>query len=137
MTLWLGKNKMHFNYTPEHFKDIKKFNIDNINPVTVSKQILNEYNYCASVTQDHHDDFDDVDFSNIFDHDGNWQKAHIHHVIHVLDTFRISHEGYHEIHMVSRGHLPPLHQLIIQKKMMSETIPYIKHTKVCCADLMM
>ena len=28
--------------------------------------------------------------------------------VHVLDSFRISYEAYHELRMVSKGHLPPI-----------------------------
>ena len=47
-----------------------------------------------------------------------------------MDCFRISHEAYHELCMVSKGHLPPLGRLSKEKKIMSEEIPYEKHPKV-------
>ena len=47
-----------------------------------------------------------------------------------MDSFRISHEAYHELRMVSKGHLPPLRRLAAEKAIMSNQIPYIKYPDV-------
>ena len=75
-------------------------------------------------------DLQSVDLADIYTCEGQWRKIHICRLIHVLDTFRISHEGYHELRMVSKGHLPPMWRLAKEKVIMSEEIPYIKHPSV-------
>ena len=72
----------------------------------------------------------DVDYSQIYDSDGNWQQKHKRAIIHVMDSFRISHEAYHELRHAGRNHLPPLHHIINEKFIMSEEIPYTKHPTV-------
>ena len=74
---------------------------------------------------------DDVDYSDIFDSMGNWRKEHLRKLVHVLDAFRVSHEAYHELCMVSKGHLPPISRLAKERRLMSEEIPYSKYPNVC------
>ena len=55
----------------------------------------------------HEEIYHDFDYSEIFDTTGHWKKQHIRRLIHVMDNFRISHDAYHELKIVSKGHLPP------------------------------
>ena len=76
------------------------------------------------------EDFSDIDYSSIFDSDGNWQKRHKRSIIHVMDSYRISHEAYHELRHAGKDHLPPLYQIRNEKILMSDEIPYIRHPSV-------
>ena len=72
----------------------------------------------------------DLDYSKIFGSDGDWQKEHKRAIIHVLDTYHISHEAYHELRHAGKNHFPPLHHIIKEKIVMSDQIPYSKHDSV-------
>ena len=56
-------------------------------------------------------------------------------IITVMDTFRISHEAYHELRHAGKGHFPPLHHIVREKTLMSNVIPYIKHESVSVSIL--
>ena len=88
------------------------------------------YAKIPSIDHDNNTDLIDVDYAKIFDSEGNWQKMHKRRIIHVLDTFRISHEAYHELRHAGQNHFPPLHRIIKEKTIMSGEIPYIKHSTV-------
>ena len=95
--------------------------------------IFNDHTYHTNNSNGDNEEveyFDDVNYSEIFDNNGNWLKKHIRRLVHVLDTYRISHEAYHEIRMVLKGHLPPMIRLSNEKHLMSEKIPYIKFAEV-------
>ena len=79
---------------------------------------------------DHDEEITDVDYSKIFDCEGNWQRNHKRSIIHILDTFRISHQAYHELRHAGKNHFPPLHHIIKEKIVMSDEIPYTKHDTV-------
>ena len=66
----------------------------------------------------------DTDFPDPFLPDGKWNTQHIRRVIHVLDSYHISHEAYHELRLSSRSILPPLHRIKNEKKIMSKGINY-------------
>ena len=66
----------------------------------------------------------------IYDGDGKFLRRHKCRMIYVMDKFRISHQAYHELYMHSKGHLPPIGQIIKEKKRMSELIPYYMHPDV-------
>ena len=57
------------------------------------------------------DDFENIDYHKIFDSERNWQKEHKRLIINIMDTYRISHEAYHELRQAGKGHFPPLHQI--------------------------
>ena len=76
------------------------------------------------------EEFGDLDYSQIFDSEGNWQSQHKRCIINIMDSYRISHEAYHELRNAGKGHFPPLHQIRIEKALMSFEIPYIKHETV-------
>ena len=78
----------------------------------------------------------DIDYSSIFDAEGNWKSKHKRTIINVMDSFRISHEGYHELRQVAKGQFPPLHHIMKEKTMMSTEIPYTKHTSVRCSYIL-
>ena len=122
VTLWMCSNCVQFSWLPKGFK--KKTTILHV----LQKQNTDDNSYASNnvTIDDENEEFEDVDYSDIYDMNGNWQRRHIRHLVHVLDTFRISHEAYHELRMVSKGHLPPIHRLRSEKRKMSEEIPYIK-----------
>ena len=76
------------------------------------------------------DDFNDIDYGEIFDSEGNWRKEHKRAIINVMDCYRISHEAYHELRHAGKGHFPPLHHIRNEKSVMSAEIEYIKHPTV-------
>ena len=124
--MWISKIKVQFSWSPRHFNDKLDLNSDKC-------RIASEHNYTSGDIQsddDNSEDYDDVDYSEIFDINGNWRKQHIRRLVHVLDTFRVSHQAYHEIRMVAKGHLPPICRLSHEKHKMSDVIPYIKMEKV-------
>ena len=87
--------------------------------------------YAAKAVEEEEDeDFIDVDYSQIFDSEGNWQRQHKRKIINVMDSYRISHEAYHELRHAGKGHFPPLHQIVKEKNLMSDVIPFIKHPTV-------
>ena len=71
------------------------------------------------------EDFADIDYASIFDADGNWQQKHKRSIIHIMDSYCISHEAYHELRHAGKNHFPPLHQIRIEKILMSAEIPYM------------
>ena len=62
--------------------------------------------------------------------DGTWNKVHIRRLVHVMDMFKISNDGYHELRMTSNGLLPPIHRIKSEKEVMSKEIPYTPHPTV-------
>ena len=76
------------------------------------------------------DDMEDIDYGTIFDSQGNWQTTHKRCIINVMDSYRISHEAYHELRHAAKGHFPPLDQIRMEKAIMSSEIPYTKHETV-------
>ena len=85
----------------------------------MSQIVAQDHSYAAQRNNnydDQDDRFHDIDFFEIFHLDGSWHKTHIRHLVHVLDSFRISHQAYHELRMVSKGHLPPIRRLSIERK---------------------
>ena len=79
---------------------------------------------------EHDEDAYEVDYSNIFDGRGKWQKRHTRGIIHIMDNFRISHEAYHELRHAGKGHFPSLTAIMKEKRKMSQEIPYIRHPTV-------
>ena len=79
---------------------------------------------------DNDDEIINVDNSKIFDVEGNWQKNHKRSIIHILDTFHISHQAHHELRHAGKNHFPPLHHIIKEKIVMSDQMPYTKHDTV-------
>ena len=125
MSIWIDNNRFQYSWSPKDFNtkvsDMQTEDLGNIS-------LLHDHCYCNKddESSECEVDFDDIDYSEMFDCKGNWKKIHIRKLVHVLDTFRISQEAYHELHMVSKGHLPPLRRLIYEKGVMSEEIPYAK-----------
>ena len=77
------------------------------------------------------DENPDPSENEIFDVDGNWRQRFLRKIIHVMDKYKISHEAFHELRMVSIGYLPPVYRIQIEKKRMSEVVPYTKDESVC------
>ena len=67
-----------------------------------------------------------VELTDPFLPDGKWNPQHLRTIIHVLDSYHISHDAYSELRLSSRSILPPLHQIKIEKKRMSTKINYYK-----------
>ena len=52
-----------------------------------------------------------------------------------MDSYRISHETYHELRHAGKGHFPPLNHIMKEKTEMSSEIPYIKDPTVRISSL--
>ena len=125
--LYLCLGDKTVNYTWKS-KDMKVANAENASAECVSN---GDHSYAAKLPDVHNDnDFVDVDYNTIFDSQGNWQSKHKRIIINVMDTYRISHEAYHELRLAGKGHFPPLHHIMKEKYVMSDTIPYTKHPTV-------
>ena len=68
--------------------------------------------------------------TNIIDAEGNFRDSYLKSIIYVMDKHKVSHDAYHEIRMVTKGAMPPLHVIKRAKSKMSEEIEYIKHPTV-------
>ena len=128
MTLRLKDNCINFSWSP---KDLNTSEINSSHTLT-NRQHMSDHSYARTMLDSDktHEEIEDVDFTDIYDSEGNWQRNHMRCIIHVMDCFRISHEAYHELWMVCKGHLLPLWRIASEKKVMSEQIPYIKHPSV-------
>ena len=128
VSLWLEKNKIAFSFTP---CDLRRNESNNKCVNSNGKNVYSNHTYSRR-EQDYseNDTFDDMEYSDIYDCCGEWRRKHIRKIIYVMDCFRVSHEAYHELRMVSKGHLPPIGRISNEKKFMSEEIPYEKHPKV-------
>ena len=62
--------------------------------------------------------------------DGQWNEVHLRKIIHVMDVFKISFQGYHELRMVSNSILPPLTCLTKARTKMSHVITCLHHSTV-------
>ena len=127
ISIWLEKNKIHFSFSPSDLN--KTRNSDMVNNGFL-QHMNSEHSYSKSQTDMEIETLNDVEYSEIYQSSGEWQKCHIRRLIHVMDCFHISHEAYHELRMVSKGHLPPLSRLAKEEQKMSEIIPYEKYPKV-------
>ena len=129
MTLWLGENRVQFSLKP---KDFSCSDHEEVNANVHHEYIHSEHSYTSKrhCLDADSEEFKDVDYSNIYDSHANWRNDYLRRIIHVMDCFRVSQEAYHEIRMVSKGHLPPLSRLVKEKKVMSEEIPYVKFENV-------
>ena len=80
---------------------------------------LTEHSYAKnnnmSTDDEPSEDIYDVDYSKIFDDNGNWHKKHTRGHIHVIDNYRISHKAYHELRLAGKGHFPPLTTIMREK----------------------
>ena len=78
ISLWLSTNRVHFSFSPKDFKP----NIETFSNKTESEDfnacIIKDHMYAkkqeASEIEDEHED---VNYSDIYDCVGNWQKKHI------------------------------------------------------------
>ena len=120
ISLWFEQNKINFSFTPEDFNE--KVNGDKVDCSNFDN-ITADHCYGAQVKDVEEDNLGDFDYSEIYDSRGNWRQIHIRRLIHVMDCFRISHDAYHELRMVSKGHLPPLQRLSKEKKSCQKKFP--------------
>ena len=126
LCLFLGDKTVNYTWKS---KDLKMTNLSQ----SASKHVTNGDHCYASIEHDtcsDDEEFEDVDYHEIFDFDGNWQKKHKRKIVAVMDSYHISHKAYHELRLAGKGHFPPLHHIIQEKKLMSDIIPYIKHPTV-------
>ena len=137
ITIWVHENKVQYSWSPNEFSNQTSVNEEQAIGNRPVKKIYHDHNYTCTNddTLDEVDTYDDVDYCEIYTNKGKWKIEHVRRLVHVLDCFRISHEAYHEIRMVSKGHLPPIWRLADQKKIMSEQIPYMKHPNVSLNNL--
>ena len=129
LTLWLDGKTVNYSWKS---KDFKHAGTGQIQPVNFQPRF--DHSYASSKLIDYgsddDDDLSDIDYSSIFHSEGNWQQKHKRSIIHVMDSYRISHEAYHELRHAGKGHFPPLYQIHLEKIVMSGEIPYIKHPTV-------
>ena len=114
MSLWLEQNQIQFSFGPSDFTTTPISQ----NMFDLGLQTINsDHNYVrkAKISAEP-DNFNDLNYSEIYDSSGRWTTNHIRKIIHVMDCFRVSHEAYHELRMVSKGHLPPIGSLSKEKK---------------------
>ena len=113
-SLAIENQNFNFAWKPKDFKindKVKELRVPALNDhnYVKHKSFLNE-----SDKQDK--ELCDVDYTSIFDEDGHWQTKHKKGIIHVMDTYRISHEAYHELRHAGKGHFPALGEIIKEKK---------------------
>ena len=128
VVLYLGSGKkVNYSWIPKDF---------NGNTVSDDPKSSNysHHDHCYAAHPNSEDPKDDdsldVGYSSIFDSNGNWQQKHKRRIIHVMDSYQISYEAYHELRHAGQGHFPPLRQIMKEKIQMSAEIPYIKHETV-------
>ena len=130
MSLCLGEKSVNYTWKKKELQtstcsdssdDIFNFHPKSDHSYASAKLLNSQHENCDS---------DDIDYSTIFDSDGNWQKQHKRSVINVMDCYRISHKAYHELRYAGKGHFPPLCQIIKEKASMSTEIKYIRHPTV-------
>ena len=51
-------------------------------------------------------------------------------IISVMDQVRFFQEAYRNLRAVKQGHLPPLNRILKERKIMSEEVPYMRHSTV-------
>ena len=127
--LWLNEERVKFTWSPKDFKKIEKMSPE----MHVLNNISHDHSYVSNndtINNIEEDEFEDLNYSEIYNCDGSWKRNHLQCLVHVLDSYRISHEAYHELRLVSKGHLPPIWRLVVEKNSMSDQIPYIKHPQV-------
>ena len=132
ITIWVYDNKINFSLGPKDLSTYSNLSNEEALRHNNRENVYHDHRY-ACQNEDifaENELFDDINHSQIYNSQGQWRIEHIRRLVHVLDNFRISHEAYHELRMVSKGHLPPLSKLAAQKKIMSDKIPYIKHPTV-------
>ena len=130
VTLWIGERKVSFSWSEDDF-GVNNNGSSHLEDIELCN-IYHDHTYCCwpKTNTEEHKDNNSIDLAEIFDANGQCGKLHLRRLIHVLDSYRISHEGYHELRMVSKGYLPPICRLAKEKKSMSKEIPYTKHPTV-------
>ena len=121
LSLCLGQNNVNYNWKSNDFHPCSQDQSDKLNFGRTADHSYASPKGCSLNNAEEENECD-IDYSTIFDGEGNWRSQY---------TFRISHEGYHELRKVGKGHWPPLHHIIQEKSLMSAEIPYTKHTSVC------
>ena len=123
---------VNFSWKPKNFKHAQikdnQYDIFNFGKNSDHSYASPKMLKCQSGEED--EDIDGIDYSRIFDCEGNWTKEHKRAIINVMDCYHISHEAYHELRLAGKGHFPPLYQIRIEKSKMSGEIPFIKHPTV-------
>ena len=95
VSLWFEQNKVHFSFSPFELNTKHNFGTlvnGNLQNITSDHTYSAEPSNCGE-----NDNFYDLDYSEIYDCSGDWEKKHIRRLIYVMDCFRISHEAYHEL----------------------------------------
>ena len=124
LCLCLGDKTVKYSWLSKHLK---------LGNTSVTEMLsYDDHSYVARPLHvpEEDDDLIDIDYQQIFDSQGNWQSSHKRNIINVMDSYRISHEAYHELRHAGKGHFPPLHHIIKENNIMSDVIPYVKHPTV-------
>ena len=103
LELWLSGKRVNYMWKS------KDFNGNGTKSDSQCTYHHHDHRYAAEAMSDKDaDDINDIDYTEIFDMHGNWRKKHTLHIIHIMDSFRISHKAYHELRHAGKGHFPPL-----------------------------
>ena len=130
MSLNLGDHTINYRWTS---KDLQNNQCERSTKEVFNFTKTSDHLYASAKLVQYHesdDDVENIDYSTIFDSQGNWQQRHKRSIINVMDSYHISHEAYHELRHAGKGHFPPLYQIRNEKRLMSAEIPYIKHPTV-------
>ena len=115
LSLSLGNKTVNYMWKCSQFKD----ETDTLSSISVENFKANlDHSYASSklVNADmHEDEFEDIDYGSTLDSEGNWQKKHKRSIISVMDSYRISHEAYHELRHTGKGHFPPFTEFVRRK----------------------
>ena len=98
---------------------------NNPNNIRNNNDDINDNVYSEDEGMSENEDNEDAFLS-----DGNWNKVHIRKIINVMDLYKISFEGYHELRMTSKSILPPLSKIIKERMKMSHVITSLHHSTV-------
>ena len=84
ISLWIDNNRIQFSWSPKDFCN-KHSNTDK--ELHRNKQVFCDHSYVRKEgeTTENECEYEDINFSEIFDSNGTWKKVHIRRLVHVLD----------------------------------------------------
>ena len=130
LSLSLGDQTVNYSWKK---KELRNSKCDSSESDTFNFSKKSDHSYASPKLlqcESEDDELHDINYGTIFDSDGNWQTHHKRGIINVMDSYRISHEAYHELRQAGKGHFPPLYKIHKEKSIMSAAIPYNKHESV-------
>ena len=130
--LRIGEKEVFFLWSEKELRKLKRKanNLQNPRQPIQNNVAGNAANPQNSESEDN-EDIDDIESDpDPFMFDGSWNPIHLRRILHVMDMFKISYRGYHELRMISRSILPPLTRLKKAKAKMSDEIKCYHHHEV-------